>query len=334
RVKNPMYSYIALKSSQEYIKYGFTTLRDCGGEAWGASLRRAFDQNMFPGPRLLVAQNFLMQWGNQEEMGPDEYLEIQRKHEVISGPDGVKHAVRERKRSGSDFIKTTTTGGVLHGMESQLDRSLWTQEELKAMVDEAERLGMHVAAHAHGNEGIYQATLAGVRSIEHCSMPTEETLKLMKKKNTYLVATHSPQFLLEDPDLIKKLVPEIIQKGRTVLAKRSEAHKLAYDMGIKIALGTDAPVGRDHCHSPTELSLMVKNIGVTPAEALKMATINAAEAIKLEEQVGSITKDKFADFLILSKDPLVDVDVIANKDNIESVIKDGRIVSKKGILIQ
>lgn len=333
RLKDPMYSYIALKESQKYLESGFTTLRDCGGHPWGASLRRAFHQNMFTGPRLLVAQNTIAQWGNQEAMGPSEYIEAQRKDEVISGPDGVKHAVRERKRSGSDFIKTMTTGGVLHGMESKVGRSLWTQDELKAMVDEADRLGMHVAAHAHGNEGIYQATLAGVRSIEHCSMPSEETLQLMKQKNTYLVATHSPEFLIANEEVAKNLPPEIVVKGKEVLAKRTEAHKLAFEMGIKIALGTDAPVGRDHCHSATELTLMVKNLGVSPADAIKMATINASEAINLADQVGTIAKNKFADFVILSQDPLQDVQVIENKENIVSVIKDGRVVSQKGILI-
>ncbi|MHA2249546.1 MAG: amidohydrolase family protein [Candidatus Kariarchaeaceae archaeon] len=219
RTKDAMYGYYALQNAQKYLPWGFTTIRDCGAWGnWGPSLRRAIDQGMFVGPRISVANKPISQWGNQEEMGPSYIINaIKKEAEVLSGADGVRHAVRDRKRSGADFIKTMTTGGVLHGMESKLDRSLWTLDELEVMVDEANRLGMHVAVHAHGYGGVTSAVTAGVRSIEHGSMITEEAADLMVKQGTYLVPTHSPEFLFSNPKIKEVQPPEVLEKATRVV---------------------------------------------------------------------------------------------------------------------
>ncbi len=116
------------------------------------------------------------QYGNQEEIGPDELIHSNLWEHTMSGKDGIIHAVRERVRSGSDFIKTATTGGVLHGIGSKLKRSFFTDEELEIMVHEAHRLGLHVASHAHTDEGIFTAVKAGIDTIEHGSLISEDSM--------------------------------------------------------------------------------------------------------------------------------------------------------------
>lgn len=334
RRKDPMYHYIALKNGQEHLKSGFTTVRDCGGDLWGASLRRIFESKMFPGPRLLVAQIPMSQWGNQESMGPSEFFEVEKKYEILSGKDGITHAVRERKRSGSDFIKTMTTGGVLHGMESQLERSLWTDEEISALVKEAHRLGMHVAVHAHGNHGIHKAATAGVDTIEHCSFVDEEAARIMIKNNVHLVPTQTSAFI-DKPEIMKQLQPEVAKKTIEVDEAMFKNHKIAFELGVKIALGTDAGVpGNPHGTSARELTSMVKYIDITPLQAIQIGTIEAARAINLEHKIGSIEIGKSADLLVVTGDVLNDVTILENRENLDYVIKDGDILVQKGKLIK
>ncbi len=334
RKKTSTYHYIALSNALKHLKVGFTTLRDCGGGKWGSGLRQAIAEGYVIGPRLLVAQWTIGQWGNQEAMGPDEWIQLQKSREVLSGIDGVVHAVRERKRMGSDFIKTMTTGGVLHGMESKLERTLWTEEELAAMVQEAYRLGMHVAVHAHGRGGIVHAAKAGVDTIEHCSFVDEQGISLMKQKNIYLVPTQTSAFM-DKPELMKQLPPEVQQKTIEVDTAMLENHKVAFEKGVKIACGTDAGVpGNPHGTSARELTSYVQNIGMTSAEALQSATIVAAEAIKLNHVIGSIEVGKSADFILLDKNPLEDIAMLENLNNLSMVFCRGQLVAKQGKIVE
>ncbi|MHA2090933.1 MAG: amidohydrolase family protein [Candidatus Kariarchaeaceae archaeon] len=335
RRKDGYISYLALKHAQTYLKYGFTTVRDCGSRKsnWPSSLRSALNEAMFSGPRVFVAQNPIRQWGDQESFGPEDWIKIERKNEVKSGVDGVIHAVRERKRMGSDFIKTMTTGGVLHGIESKVQRSLWRDEELQAMTSEAERLGMYVAAHAHGELGIHNAIENGVRTIEHGSLITEESAKLLVKKEGFLIPTQSAPDLLKDPEVKANLNPEVIEKGEYVSKLAIERHKVAFELGVQFALGTDAPVGDDHCHSGRELEKMVTQVGMSPVQAIQCASINAARAMKQEDQIGSIETGKLADIVVLNVNPLDNIAVFTDSKNISEVYKDGRLVSSDGKII-
>ncbi len=336
RNKDAMFGYLALNNAQKHLASGFTTLRDCGSATFATStLRNVFNQGLFAGPRLVVAQRVILQWGDQEVFGPQDWIDAMRKYEDISGPDGMIHAVRERRRDGSDFIKTTTTGGVLHGQESKVELTLWNDEELEAMVKEAERLGMHVAAHAHGSSGIHNAVKAGIHTIEHGTMMEEETASLMRKKGTVLVATHIAGTFFGDltPEMKKIFPPEIIRKGEHVTKKAIECHKMAYKKGVKIALGTDAPVAGDHGNSARELTLLVKSVGMTPVEALQTATINSARAIRMEKELGSIEVGKYADLIIVNGNPLEDITLLEKINNLDYVIKDGRIMAQQGKLV-
>ena len=333
RNKDAMFGYYALKNAQEHLKAGFTTLRDCGSFTLAtSSLRNLINKGVFLGPRLLVSQNIIAQWGNKEEFGPQDWINmLGKREEVISGADGIIHAVRDRKRDGSDFIKTTTTGGVLHGQESKVEFALWNNDELKAMVAEAERLGMHVATHAHGSLGIHNAVKAGIHTIEHGSMITEETASLMTEKGTFLVPTQSALSLFMNltTEQRKMFPPEVVKKGEYLAGLTIKNHTMAFKKGVDIALGTDAPVASAHGNSYQELVLMNKHLGMIPIEALQAATINAARAIRMDADIGSIEKGKLADLVVVNGNPLADLNVL-EKTNLDYVIKDGQVVVQQG----
>ncbi len=335
RMKDQMVTYLALKHAQTYIVNGFTTLRDCGsfGNNWGPSLRRVFERGMFTGPRLFVSNDPIAQYGNQEAFGPSLWIKAQEEYESVSGVDDVIRAVRNRRSTGADFIKTMTTGGVLHGQDSKVKLSLWMDEELEAMVHEAERLGMYVAAHAHGEYGINRAINAGVRTIEHASMIAEEDIKELIKRKGFIVPTQSAMDIFKHEAVIRALPPEVKRKGELVSKTALKQHKLAFQLGAQIALGTDAPVGGDHFHSANELEHYVKNIGMTSEQAIQAGTIVAARAIGQEDNLGSITEGKLADIVILDKDPREDIAVFKNTQLISNVIKDGKIVASRGKLL-
>ena len=332
RTKTPTYSYYALKNALLHLTAGFTTVRDCGGKTHGSSLRELFESGYLPGPRLLVAQRPIRQFGNQEFVGPEELYEKKSDPETFSGIDGVRHAVRDRIKSGSDFIKIMTSGGVLHGQRSRLVRHFFTEEELYALVSEAHRMGLHVAAHAHGDDGIYSATKAGIDTIEHGSFITEETMKLMVQKGNYLVPTQTSAFI-DKPDLMKNLPPEVVTKTTAVDTAMFENHKIAFEKGVKIALGTDAGVpGNPHGTSAREITSMVEKVSMTPLQALQCATIEAAKAIKLDDITGSVEVGKKADLIIVNGNVLENIKLLENKKNIQYVVKDGRVLVSKGQL--
>ncbi len=335
RYKDAYWEYWALKNAQQYLNYGFTTLRGCGSHKGLSSLREIIDEGVITGPRLKLALEPIGQPGNQELFGPQRFIDANKELETISGSDGVIHAVRDRRSEGSDHIKTTTTGGVVHGKGSDVNLSLWRDDELEAMVSEAERLGMYVAAHAHADAGIASAVRTGVRSIEHCSMPTEETLDNMLKMGTYLVATQSAvNFINFAPEKVKMMLPpEIVSKWKRVSQDAIENHKLAFEKGVPIALGTDAPVAGDHCHSPLELKFLVQNVGMSPLQAIEAGTKTASRVIRMEDQLGSIEVGKLADLVLLEKNPETDITIFEDLNNLHTVIKDGKVVSEKGKLL-
>jgi imidazolonepropionase-like amidohydrolase len=335
RTKTSMYPYIALVNAQKHLMSGFTCVRDCGSyPGFAPSLRRLFAIGNIAGPRLLVSDRVLAQPGNQEYIGPEPLFRYLREnYEVKSGPDGIMHAVRERNWYGSDFIKTATTGGVLHGIKSKLKMSFFTDEELEAMVKEAHRIGMHIACHAHGREGIYRAVNVGIDTIEHGSFLDEESADIMIKKGLYIVPTQAALINLRKPDINKHLSPEVVKKINEVADISQENHRMAFKKGVPIALGTDAGTpGNYHGETAQEIRYMVENVGMSPSKALQVATIESAKAIQLENQIGSIEVDKIADITICEKNPFDDISVLEKWKNISYVIKDGIIMAQKGKL--
>jgi imidazolonepropionase-like amidohydrolase len=289
---------------------------------------------MFAGPRIVNSDKGVWQWGNQEGVYPEQIIAWDREHDqVLFGVDNVKHAVRDLKYRGATYVKTATTGGVLHGQESKVSFSLWTMEELKAIVEEAHRNDMHVAAHAHGKAGIDKAALAGVNTVEHGSFMDEESAKLMVQHGTYLIPTQMAAMGLISPELLKTMPPEVQQKTIEVDSAMKANHKMAFEKGVKIAIGTDAGTpGNYHGNSGTEVALMVKDVGMTSVQAMQAATIEGAKAIWMDEKIGSIEKGKLADIIVSDKNPLEDITVLENVKNFTHVIKDGKVMVERGIL--
>jgi imidazolonepropionase-like amidohydrolase len=190
---------------------------------------------------------------------------------------------------------------------------------------------LHTAAHAHGNEGIYRAVSAGIDTVEHGSFITEETAELMVDKGTYLVPTHRAAHGLTSPETYKMMPPEIQTKIDLTLEGMVNNHKMAFEKGVKIALGTDSGTpGNHHGTTAQEITLMVKEVGMTPIQAIQSATIEAAKAIKLSEITGSIETGKFADLVVVNGNPTDDVSILENRENLEYVIRDGVVMAKKG----
>jgi len=335
RTNDDMYHYIALKHAQDHLIAGFTTVREVGTmyPRVTSSMKRIIDQGMFTGPRILSAAAFLSQYGRAEEVGPDALREFARKREA-SGRDEIIRGVRQRRADGADLIKTQTTGGVLHGQASKLQHSLWRDEELEIMVDEAHRLDMHCAAHAHGDYGIMKAAAFGFDTIEHGTYMSEETAELMIKNGTYLIPTETAVQGLKKPEIYAEMAPEVKIKIDQANEHMFANHKMAFEKGVNIAVGTDCGTpANPHGATAVEVANMVNVIGMTPTQALQAATIEAAKAIKIPDLVGSITVGKSADMVLLEKNPVDDISVLQDFTNILKVVMRGKPVAEKGKLI-
>ncbi len=331
----------ALKSAEDHIKSGFTTVRDCGSDMWGQSVNRAISSGLYRGPRVLAAQWPLQQVGSITYDFPTDlnvafnWLESQRVLGIQypTGVDEMVLAVRTRRMQGSNFIKVMNTGSVYGvALGSDIENTFFSSEEMSALVTEAHRNGMHVACHSHNDRGVNEALDAGIDTIEHASYISEETSKRMAKTDSFLIPTylvdnvrHSPEKMTENPGFV-----DLMNK---VVKVKYENHRIAFENGVKFALGSDSgPVNAPHGSSAKELSYMVENLGMTPTQSLQCATIHAARAIKLEDQIGSIEVGKVADIVVIGANPIESLSGLQDLENIEYVVKDGEIVSKKGVL--
>lgn len=293
-------AYKAVRHGRTTVMAGFTTVRDFGGEITVA-LGRAVDRGDVTGPRVIPSRNALgITGGHCDVTGfAPGVLELGPKDGVADGPWEVVEAVRYQIKHGAQVIKTCATAGVL-SLEGPVGAQQYTYEELKAMVDEAARHGVRVAAHAHGVEGIKAAVRAGVTSIEHGSVLDDEAIALMKQHGTYLV----PTAYLRDRINLAVLPPLVRRKAETVLPLAAESNRKAIAAGVKIAFGTDAAV-YPHGENAKEFAVYVK-LGMTPLAALQSATTVAAEVLGKDDR-GAIAVGKLADLIAVPGDPLQDI---------------------------
>jgi imidazolonepropionase-like amidohydrolase len=309
-------AYKAARHARTTVMAGFTTVRDFGGEVTVA-LGKAVDRNDVVGPRVIPSRNALgITGGHCDVTGfAPGVLEQDTKGGVADGPWEVVEAVRYQIKHGAQVIKTCATAGVL-SMEGPVGAQQYTYEELKAMVDEAARHGVKVAAHAHGTEGIKAAVRAGVASIEHGSMLDDEAIALMKEHGTYLV----PTAYLRDRINLAVLPPLVRRKAETVLPLAAESNRKAIAAGVKIAFGTDAAVF-PHGENAKEFAVYVK-LGMTPLAALRSATTVAAEVLGKDDR-GSIAPGKLADLIAVPGDPLQD---ITATERVQWVMQGGKVL--------
>jgi len=306
----------AVKYGWRTVQAGFTTVRDFGGDATVA-YARAVENGDIVGPHVIPSRNALGVTGGHcdvtgfapgvRELGP--------KDGVADGPWEVVEAVRYQIKHGAKVIKTCATAGVL-SLEGPVGAQQYSSEELVAMVEEAARHGVKVAAHAHGSEGILAAVQAGVASIEHGSMLTDEIIALMIEKGTYLVPT---TYLVGRLNM--DILPALVRsKAETILPLAQASVRRAINEGVPIAFGTDAGV-YPHGENAGEFEIYVE-YGMTPARALQTATLFAADLLGTPDR-GVLAEGMLADIVAVPGNPLEDISV--TKD-VRFVMVAGRVV--------
>lgn len=309
-------AYKATRHARTTVMAGFTTVRDFGGEITVA-LGRAVDRQDVTGPRVIPSRNALgITGGHCDVTGfAPGVLEQDTRDGVADGPWEVVAAVRYQIKHGAQVIKTCATAGVL-SLEGPVGAQQYTFEELKAMVDEAARHGVKVAAHAHGVEGIKAAVRAGVTSIEHGSVLDDEAIALMKQHGAYLVPT---AYLRERINMA--VLPLLVRrKAEAVLPLAAESNRKAIAAGVKIAFGTDAAV-YPHGENAKEFGVYVK-MGMTPLAALRSATTVAAEVLGRDDR-GLIAPGRLADLIAVPGDPLADITVT---EKVNWVMQGGKVL--------
>jgi len=301
---------------------GFTTVRDLGGSGANIALRNAINRGLVKGPRIYTAGKSIGTTGGHadptngyrrdltEDPGPAEGV-------VNSKEDGVK-AVRQRYKEGSDLIKITATGGVL-SLAKNSQNPQFTEEEIKSIVATAKDYGFKVAAHAHGSEGMKRAIRAGVNSIEHGTFMDDEAIALFKEYGTWYVPTITAGKAVGDSAKIPGYYAAIVTpKALEVGPQIQNTFAKAYKAGVKIAFGTDAGVYK-HGQNWMEFVYMTE-AGMKPMEAIKCATVHAADLLGEKEKLGSIEPGKLADIVAVDGDPLKDTRVFGK---VIFVMKDG-----------
>ena len=320
----------AIPRMRATLEAGVTTVRDAAGSP--AGLKMAVERGIIAGPRMQVAITLISQTGGHGDGFYPCCVDIGffggRFNDIPSGvADGIEEIqkkVREVLRAGADWIKLATTGGVLSTADAPTSSQL-TVEEIAMAVYEAAAQEKRCMAHAQGTQGIKNALLAGVASIEHGVYLDDELIDLMLQKDIYLVPTLvAPiavvEYAREHPDL---LPPMMAAKAVSVIEAHQQSFRRAVEAGVKIAMGTDSGVGR-HGENGRELQLMVEN-GMTPMQAIVASTSSAARLLHLDESLGTLEVGKFADVIIVDGNVLDDISRIADPANVKLVLKAGRV---------
>ncbi len=301
-------SILAVGNAERTLLAGFTTIRNVGaGGFQDLALRKAINEGWIMGPRMMTAAHSLgITGGHCDDNGyKPGVADGDYKNGIADGAEAVRAAVRYQVKYGADVIKTCATGGVLSEGDA-VGTTQYTFEEMKAMVEEAEKLERKVAAHAHGTEGIKIATRAGVASIEHGSFLDEEGAKLMAEKGTVLVPT------LMAGETVERLAKSGVLKGfrgekaLAAAAAMRNAIKIAVVNRVIIALGTDAGV-IPHGTNGHEFTLLVEWGGMRPMDAIVAGTMNGARLLGMDKTIGSLVPGKYADIVAVAGDPLKDI---------------------------
>ncbi|MGZ8361661.1 MAG: Xaa-Pro dipeptidase [Allosphingosinicella sp.] len=308
--------------ARDMLEAGFTTVRNVGSSDYAdIAYMQAIDEGRIPGPRIIPAAHALSATGGHcdETFLPPEYHRPAAG--VADGPQALRDKVREMRRNGAQVIKVCATGGVF-SRNTEPGQQQLSEEELRAIADEAHLWGLRVAAHAHGAAGIRAAIRAGIDTIEHASLIDAEGIRLAREHGTWLVMdifntdftqAHGAEFgILEDN----------LRKDREIAQIQRDNFRAAHRAGVRMAFGSDAGV-MPHGTAGGQFRYMVE-YGMTPMEAIQAATRNAAEALGRESDVGAIAVGRYGDIVAVSGDPLADVREL---EDVDLVIKGGEVVN-------
>jgi len=316
----PRAAITGVRNARRTLMAGFTTVRNVGAPGFAdIDLMEAIEDGDVPGPRIIPAGRSIGITGGHCDNNLLPYENRKTAGGVADGPWAVRAKVRENKKFGAKVIKFCGTGGVL-SKGTKVGAQQFSYEEMKAIVDEAHQLGLKVAVHAHGEDGINTAIKAGVDSVEHSSFISDDGILAAKANGTYLsMDVYVSDYILTEGEAAG-ILQESLDKERIVGRKQRERFRAAVKAGAKIAYGTDAGV-YPHGDNGKQFALMVK-WGMTPLQAIQSATIENAELFDLETSIGSLSGGKMADIIAVSGNPLDD---ISNLEMIDFVMKDGRI---------
>lgn len=317
-------AFSSLRFAERNLMAGFTTVRDLGGTGVNIAMRKAIQKGHVVGPRIYTAGKSISTTGGHADPTNGYRSNLMGdpgpKEGVINSKEDAYKAVRQRYKDGSDVIKITASGGVL-SMSANGESPMFTEEEIKAIVSAAKDYGFKVAAHCHGTEAMKRAIRGGVNSIEHGSLMDEEIFPLMKEYGTYLVPTIIAGRSAADSAKKPGYFPPMVAKKALDIGPRIQnTFANAYKAGVKIAFGTDAGVYA-HGNNWIEFKYMTE-AGMPILEAIKSATVNAADLLGASAQLGSIEQGKLADIIAVDGDPRQSVDAMGK---VKFVMKDGVI---------
>lgn len=321
-------AYEAQVHAKTTLMAGFTSVRDLGGSGVNTSLRNAINKGLVVGPTIYSAGKSIATTGGHADPTNGYKADLMGSpgpaDGVINGTAEAREAVRQRYKNGSDVIKITATGGVLSVAKSGQNPQFF-EDEIRAIVETANDYGMLTAAHAHGDEGMQRAVKAGIKTIEHGTLMSEETMELMKEHGTYLVPTITAGISVAELAEIEGYFPElVVPKAKAIGPQIQDTFKRAYNSGVNILFGTDAGVFK-HGDNAKEFGYMVE-VGMPAMEAIQSATVVPAKLLNIYNTYGSIAKGKKADIIAVESNPVKDISTLLN---VTFVMKHGEVVKKK-----
>ena len=317
--------YVAARNLRATLEAGITTVRDAGYADLG--VRQAVEDGLASGPRLRIAVNMISQTGGHGDGWMVSGYDLSTltypgfPSGRVDSPDEMRRVVRMLVRAGADHLKVFTSGGVLSPRDDPR-HGHFSDAELAVLVEEADRAGLHVMAHAQGAPGIKAAIRAGIRSIEHGIYLDDEAIAMMLDRGTWFVPTLvAPRGVLDAVDAGARLPEAVVRKATEVVDIHRAAFRRAVEAGVRIAMGTDSGV-TVHGANLRELELMREG-GMAPEAVLVAATQSAADLMGLGDELGSLTAGKRADLVVVDGDPFAFDDL---KGRIRAVYQDGRLV--------
>ena len=316
---------VGAANARRTLEAGFTTVRNVGSNNYDdVGLKQGIEKGYIEGPRIVPATYAIGSTGGHCDSTEFPPSIISPSTQIANSPDEYRRLVRKVHKYGAEIIKVCMTGGVMSKGDSVGAQQL-SFEEIKAIVDEAHRLGLRVAVHAHGTDGINDALRAGVDTIEHASLASSESFALAKKHGAWFdMDIYNDDYILAEGEK-NGVYPESLAKEKVIGRKQRETFRAAHAAGVKMLFGTDAG-NYPHGQNARQFAKMVE-WGMTPMEAIQAATRSAAEALDRTADVGAIAPGRYADLIAVDGDPLSDIRVL---ESVAVVMKGGQIIKGGG----
>lgn len=315
------WTVLGVAHAKQTLDVGFTTVRNVGSENYDdVALKQAIEQGHVPGPRIVPATYAIGATGghcDSTEFPPSIHVNSPA---VADGPQAIRAVVRKLRKYGAEVIKFCGTGGVFSKTDS-VGGQQYDLSEMKALVDEAHMLGLKVAVHAHGTDGIKDALRAGVDTVEHASLADEEAFRLAKERGAWFsMDIYNDDYILAEGEK-NGTFKESLEKERMIGLKQRQTFRAAVKAGVKMVFGTDAGI-YPHGDNAKQFATMVE-WGMTPMQAIQSATLNAGQALGRSNDVGAIAVGRFGDLVGVEGDPTVDVKLL---QKVKFVMKSGQVV--------